>query len=130
MQVTRHLFCHSPSLGHLLCALLSCEFLCVKQISTFVGSYTILNSMPHLIPTLKKLIQLAADEEELLPSLFKRINLTAGEYFVREGEICRYVGFIEEGLVRYFTNQDGIEKTLYFNKEGEFVSNYQSFLPQ
>lgn len=47
-----------------------------------------------------------------------------------EGEICRYVTFVESGLVRYYINKDGEEQTSYFNKEGEFVCFYPSFLPQ
>ena len=32
--------------------------------------------------------------------------------------------------MRYYINIDGVEQTNYFNKEGEFVCNYLSFLPQ
>ena len=46
------------------------------------------------------------------------------------GEICRYIIFIESGLVRYYTNNDGTEQTHYFNKEGDFVCDYMSFLPR
>lgn len=86
--------------------------------------------MNQLISTLKSLIRISIDEEAILTGLFKRITLKSGEYFLEEGKLCRYVGFIEEGLVRYHMNDSGIEKTLYFGKEGEFVSNYQSFLPR
>lgn len=85
--------------------------------------------MNRLIATITKLIQITADEEAILSALFKPLKLKSGEYFLEEGQLCRYVGFIEEGLVRYHMNDNGNQKTLYFNKEGEFVSNYQSFLP-
>lgn len=49
---------------------------------------------------------------------------------VTAGEICRYVIFIETGLVRYYINKDGEDQTNYFNKEGDFVCYYPSFLPQ
>jgi CRP-like cAMP-binding protein len=86
--------------------------------------------MHQLIATIKNLIQISADEEVILADLFKPLTLRSGEYFLEEGQLCRYVGFIEEGLVRYHMNDNGSQKTLYFNKEGEFVSNYQSFLPR
>jgi CRP-like cAMP-binding protein len=85
--------------------------------------------MDKLISTIKYLIRISADEEILIKSLFKPLQLKSGEYFLEEGQVCRYVGFIEEGLVRYHMNDDGNQNTLYFNKGGEFVSNYQSFLP-
>lgn len=86
--------------------------------------------MNQLIPAIRHLIRISADEEIILSDLFKPLKLKSGEYFLEEGQLCRYVGFIEEGLVRYYINDKGNEKTLYFNKEGEFVSNYQSFLPR
>ena len=85
--------------------------------------------MNQLIATLRKLIKISMKEEVIINDLFKPLTLKPGEYFLEEGKLCRYVGFIERGLVRYYMNDNGIEKTLYFNKEGEFVSNYQSFLP-
>lgn len=45
-------------------------------------------------------------------------------------EICRNIFFIESGLVRYYVDKEGEDQTNYFNKEGEFVCVYTSFLPQ
>lgn len=87
-------------------------------------------NMSLLIATIRNLIQISQDEEFILADLFRPMNLKSGEYFLEEGQLCRYVGFIESGLVRYHMNDNGVQKTLYFNKEGEFVSNYQSFLPR
>jgi CRP-like cAMP-binding protein len=86
--------------------------------------------MDKLITTIKYLIRISVDEEILIKNLFKPLQLKSGDYFLEEGQVCRYVGFIEKGLVRYHMNDDGNQKTLYFNKAGEFVSNYQSFLPR
>lgn len=86
--------------------------------------------MTPLIATIRSLIKVSAEEEIVLAGLFKPLQVRSGEYFLEEGQLCRYVGFIEQGLVRYYMNDNGSEKTLYFNKEGEFVSNYQSFIPR
>lgn len=86
--------------------------------------------MSLLVPAIKKFISINADEEMILNGLFKPVTLRQGEHWLEEGQLCRYVGFIETGLVRYYMNDDGNQKTLYFNKEGEFVSNYQSFIPR
>src|SRR5687768_12848014 len=86
--------------------------------------------MNQLIATIKNMIRITEAEELALAVLCGALIRQAGDYFLEEGQLCRYVGFIEEGLVRYYINDNGIEKTLYFNKEGEFVSNYQSFLPR
>lgn len=86
--------------------------------------------MDKLIGTIKYLIRISADEEILIKDLFKPLQLRLGDYFLEEGQVCRHVGFIEQGLLRYHMNNDGNQKTLYFSKEGEFVCNYQSFLPR
>jgi CRP-like cAMP-binding protein len=86
--------------------------------------------MNLLTSTIKSLIKISTDEEEIINGLFKPLFLKSGEYFLEEGHLCRYVGFIEKGLVRYHISDDGDQKTLYFNKEGEFICNYQSFLPR
>lgn len=86
--------------------------------------------MNRLINSIKYLIRISEDEITLLTALFKPLRISAGEYFLEVGQFCRYVGFVEEGLVRYYMNESGNEKTLYFSKEGDFVSNYQSFLPR
>jgi len=86
--------------------------------------------MNGLLPVIKSLITVSAVEEEMIKGLFKPLLLKSGEYFLEEGQLCRYVGFIEQGLVRYHLDNDGEQQTLYFSKEGEFVCNYQSFLPR
>jgi len=86
--------------------------------------------MSALINVISNFIRMTALEEEIVNELFTPLHLGLGEYFLEQGNICRYVGFIEKGLVRYFMNVDGSEMTIYFNKENEFVCNYQSFLPR
>jgi CRP-like cAMP-binding protein len=86
--------------------------------------------MNFLISTIKSFITVSAEEETIINRQFTPLELKSGDYFLEEGNICRYVGFIEHGLVRYHMNDNGNQKTLYFNKEREFICNYQSFLPR
>ena len=86
--------------------------------------------MDPLFQTIKKYITLTPEEEMILTGLFERLPLKAGDYFLKEGKICRHVAFIEKGLLRYFINDDSGEKTVFFSRENEFVCNYQSFLPR
>lgn len=84
--------------------------------------------MERLIQTIKSFIRLSAAEEQQVAVLFKEKQFSKGEYFLQEGGVCKHVGFIQEGLVRYFINKNGQELTGEFGKEGEFVCNYASFL--
>jgi CRP-like cAMP-binding protein len=84
--------------------------------------------METLIATIKTFIDLSADETVLVQSLFTEMQLEAGAFLLEEGKVCKNVAFINHGLMRYFINDDGEERTMYFNKENEFVSYYPSFL--
>jgi len=83
-----------------------------------------------LIQTIRKYIPFSPADEAVAQRLFYQKGYKKGDRLLTEGEICRNIIFIESGLVRYYINKDGEEQTNYFNKEGEFVCDYPSFLPQ
>jgi CRP-like cAMP-binding protein len=86
--------------------------------------------MDLLLHTIKRYISLSPDDETIIRSLFRQQDLKKGEHLLQAGDVCKNIFFIDTGLVRYYTSIEGEEKTNYFNKEGEFVCNYASFLPQ
>jgi CRP-like cAMP-binding protein len=49
------------------------------------------------------------------------------EHFLREGEVCRQLGFITKGYVRLYFLTDGEEVTKDFNFENSFCGSYASF---
>ena len=81
----------------------------------------------NLLKLLREIIELDNKEEELIKSSFKPYTLLKGEYFLKEGEVNKNIGFLHKGLVRYFVYKDGEESTFEFTKEGEFIGDYQSF---
>lgn len=86
--------------------------------------------MKLLIATIRNYIPLSAADEKIIYRLFHKKVIKKGSHLLEAGSVCRYAIFIEKGLVRYYIDKDGEEKTTYFNKEGEFVCDYMSFLPQ
>jgi len=86
--------------------------------------------MDLLINTIRSYIPLSTKDEEIARSLFRQKKLNKGDHLLEAGSICRNVIFIEKGLVRYYISSNSEEQTNYFNKEGEFVCDYFSFLPQ
>ena len=86
--------------------------------------------MNLLIQTIKDQITITEQDMLIIEKLFHKKLFKKGEHLLSAGEICRYIIFIESGLVRYYTNNDGTEQTHYFNKEGDFVCDYMSFLPR
>ncbi|GAB4044093.1 Crp/Fnr family transcriptional regulator [Spirosoma jeollabukense] len=86
--------------------------------------------MEFLIDRISQIISLSEDEAQLIKQLFTEKRIKKGEHFLLEGQICQSVAMISAGLVRYYINEDGDEGTYYFSREGDFVCDYESFLPQ
>jgi CRP/FNR family transcriptional regulator, anaerobic regulatory protein len=53
-----------------------------------------------------------------------------GEFLIREGDICRYVSFINHGMVRFYYLVEGKEICTGFSGKNEYISEYTSFLTQ
>ncbi len=83
-----------------------------------------------LYAKIMSVISLSSDEKNLISKLFYTKEVKRNEYFLQEGQVCRQVGFITQGLMRYFINDQGEEKTYAFGHENCFVSNYESFVSQ
>src|SRR6185295_9392011 len=83
-----------------------------------------------LLYSIQNLITLSPTERDIVTSLFKEKFYKKGDFFLTEGQICRQVGFVAKGLMRYYINHDGEEKTYAFSQENNYVCNYESFLPQ
>jgi CRP-like cAMP-binding protein len=83
-----------------------------------------------LIYSIQNVITLSPAEIDIVKSLFKEKRYKKGDLFLAEGQICKQVGFVAKGLLRYYINHDGEEKTYAFSQENDYVCNYESFLPQ
>ncbi|MBC9911588.1 Crp/Fnr family transcriptional regulator [Chitinophaga varians] len=83
----------------------------------------------QVIHAIENIIQLDEAEKTFVASLFQLKQFNRQDFFLREGQVCRTVGFINRGLVRYYAiDANGEELTYDFNKENEFTCNYASFL--
>jgi CRP-like cAMP-binding protein len=89
--------------------------------------YNMINS---LLDNIQSLITLSEAEKDIVTSLFKEKTYKKGDFFLADGQICKQVGFVTKGLMRYYINHDGEEKTYAFSQENQYVCNYESFLPQ
>lgn len=59
----------------------------------------------------------------------KSIEIRKKDYFVRQNEPCKYVGFIESGIFRYTRiNNEGNEHIVGYSFTEDFVCDYPSFI--
>lgn len=67
------------------------------------------------------------DINKLIPFIEPRV-VKKKEYLFRQGEICRYVGFVNKGCLRYFfIDEKTNEHILYFAFEEWWVGDLNSF---
>ena len=60
-----------------------------------------------LLNSIQQVITLSAAEIDTVKALFKEKSYQKGDFFLAEGQICKQVGFVAQGLFRYYINQDG-----------------------
>jgi CRP-like cAMP-binding protein len=81
-----------------------------------------------LTETIRHHIHLSSNDTGLIHELFQKVTIQESEYWLKEGDICRQLAFIEKGLFRFYMNEDGKEITHFFASEGDFACNYESLL--
>lgn len=74
--------------------------------------------------------ELYVEAIELLKAKTRVIRLSKGEYLQIEGDVCKYWGYVSEGLVRmYYLNQEE-EITSQLAHDGDMFLDYESYFNQ
>ena len=83
-------------------------------------------------PAVKKIFSriIPVDEEylDVFFAAFKPASYQKGDFFVKEGQVSRYIGFILKGCLMCVYNKDGKEYIDEFSMDNEFISAYASFI--
>lgn len=81
------------------------------------------------IQQLNKKVPFSAEETELITSHLILKKIRKRQYLLQAGEVCRFVAFVEKGVVRQYTvNNKGSEHIIQFGVEGWTVSDLYSFM--
>ena len=67
---------------------------------------------------------------EAVTQAFTRRELARGDYWLREGEVCRKLVFLESGLLRYTQEHNGKLLTRWATLPGQFGLAFPSFIQQ
>ena len=71
---------------------------------------------------------LSADEKQVFMTHFKPKKLRKRQYFLQEGDVCKYTGFIVKGSARTFTvDERGHEHILKLSIENWWLVDFESF---
>ena len=75
------------------------------------------------------IVSLTDEELSLFSNNIEMKRLAKNEFFLKEGQICNYIGFVNKGVLIYCKNKDnGDEITTDFAFEGDWVTVNQSRL--
>lgn len=82
-----------------------------------------------IIDSLLKYVNFSKEELEIITKRFNKQIIEKNKLFLREGEICKKVAFIESGVLTLSQTFDtGNEHILDFFIPGDMTSDYYSFL--
>tara|TARA_R110000868_G_scaffold220806_2_gene472282 strand:- start:28112 stop:28693 length:582 start_codon:yes stop_codon:yes gene_type:complete len=75
-----------------------------------------------------KHIALSNKEIDSFCNLFNEKKVKKKQFLLREGDICKFEGFVTKGLFRiYHIDQNGFEQVLYFAPENWWITDMDSF---
>ena len=78
---------------------------------------------------LNETVSLTLEEQEIIKSKLTPKRLRKKQYLLQEGDVCKYIAFVEKGALRAYTvSEKGTEHIVQFALEGWLVSDLYSFL--
>jgi CRP-like cAMP-binding protein len=79
--------------------------------------------------TLKSKVELSEDDLSAIKNHLTPKKLRKKQYLLQEGDICKFVAFVEKGVLRSYTiDEKGTERIIQFALEGWLISDLYSFL--
>lgn len=74
-------------------------------------------------------VLLTQEEQQSIKTFFSPKKLRKKQYLLQEGDVCKYMAFVEKGLLRSYNVDDkGYEHMIQFAWDGWWISDTYSFL--
>lgn len=80
--------------------------------------------------SIESLIKLSEESWNIIESSFTMKSVKKGELLLKEGQICKFVAFNMDGIIREYFYHKGIDTTSEFIFQDSFFSAYSSFISQ
>ena len=91
--------------------------------------HSLMDKILKIRNSIESIVSLTNLELETFCSALETKSLIKNEFFLSEGQVCNFVGFVNFGVLIYFkTTENGDEITTDFAFEGDWVTNNQSRL--
>ena len=84
-----------------------------------------------ILQNISKYITLTSEEEMYFLSLLKEKTYKNKQYIAQEGEVCKYLSFINNGFCRIFNiDKNGFEHILSFASQDYWIADLHSIITQ
>ena len=88
-----------------------------------------MDKISRIKSSIDPIVSLTDEEFSLFCDSLEVKTLAKNEFFLEEGQVCNYIGFVNHGVMIYFKSMDnGNEITTDFAFEGDWVTVNQSRL--
>lgn len=86
--------------------------------------------MTNIETYLKEKFSFSEGDRQLFLACFVKKSIQKKDYFLREGDYCRHIAFVEKGAFIFYMLLDGEEKVCDFAFENNWVTQYKSLFNQ
>ncbi len=84
-----------------------------------------------LINYINRVVQLTEEEEKKLCDLVSYRKLLKGQYFLQQGDVCKFSGFVVSGCTKtFYVDEEGQEHVIMFSVEDWWTSDMGSYISQ
>ena len=83
--------------------------------------------MKELRQFIENYVSLSELDWQIISNCFEKRIFEKDEIVLQEGKVCKYLYFIENGLLRFFINKDGNDITKFFTEAPYFFTSQVSF---
>jgi len=90
-----------------------------------------MDNFQPLLDYINRVIELTEEEEQKICSLISYRKLLKGQYFLQQGDVCKFSGFVVSGCTKtFYVGDDGQEHVIMFSVEDWWTSDMGSFISQ
>lgn len=90
-----------------------------------------MSALDHLAVALQQFAGLPPEEFSRSAPFWQEQTYNKGDYFNEYRNVCKYLGFVREGVFRsYIIDKDGEEKNVFLYSGNQFVVSFKSFINQ
>ncbi|MCA0932521.1 Crp/Fnr family transcriptional regulator [Lutimonas saemankumensis] len=84
-----------------------------------------------LLDYINRIVDLTEEEEGILASFISTRKLLKGQYFLQQGDVCKFSGFVISGCTKtFYVDDEGQEHVVMFSIEDWWTSDMGSYISQ